>query len=191
MSIEAVLYSTRIPHPHIVAKMEESRTYDEGESSLEISLAHSMTTNSMPVSQRLQPDGSCIQSTMHSTPAMKAVSTHDPAIREGIRPPSHFMPADFYSRDGNQSRITLMRDLALDAFQSGMPDMSSFCIDKAISMAYSCGGTIERADVLLMARAHKDSGDYLRAASVLTRHKMLHLRDRIAVEVMQIYCLMF
>ncbi len=166
--------------------MEESRTYEEGESSLEISLAHSMTTNSMPVGQRLQPDGSCIQSTMHSTPAMKNISTHDPATGAGVRPSSRFMPADFYLRNGNQSRINLMRDLALDAFQSGMPDMSSFCIDKAISMTYSCGGTVERADVLLMARAHKDSGDYLRAASVLTRHKMLHLSDWVAIEVLLI-----
>ncbi len=170
--------------------MEESRAHEEGESSLEISLlAHSMatTTHSMPVGQRLQPDGSCIQSTMHSTPAMKSISTHDdhPTTGAGVRPSSsRFMQNGlFLSPNGNHSRITLMRDLALDALKSGMPDMSSFCIDKAISMTCSSGGAVERADVLLLARAHKDSGEHLRAASVLTRHKMLNLSDWVSTEV--------
>ncbi len=155
---------------------------------MEISLAHSITANSMPAGQRLQPDGSCIQSTMHYIPAMKSISTHDPPTGAGIKSSSSFMQNDFYSQNGNQSKINLMRDLAMDAFQSGLPDMSSFCIDKAISMTSSSGGTVERSDVLLLARAHKDSGEYLRAASVLTRYKMLNLSDWVAVEVMLIRC---
>ncbi len=168
--------------------MEESRAHEEGESSLEMSLAHSMTAHYMPAGQRLQPDGSCIQSTMHSTPAMKSISTHGhPTTGAGVRPSSRFMQNDFFSsQDGSHSRINLMRDLALDALKSGMPDMSSFCIDKAISMTCSSGGTVERADILLLARAHKDSGEHLRAASVLTRHKMLNISDWVATEVTMI-----